>query len=125
MDLLIHDIKGQGDPKTELVWLRAKTQLQLSDYVIADTTYDANGNPSNEVRHMYWFPSDTIKKDEWVALYTGPGVNYVWTSKEGAVVHEYHRNLDRSIWNKTGDRAVLFKIAEVATTPVPASTATK
>ncbi len=114
MKLKITGIKPKGDERGEAVWLAVERDCDLSDYMIADSTYDAEG-ASNLHRHTYWFPERAAKKGDRVVLYTKTGKNGVSTTTLGAPLHKFFWNLEVAVWNDEGDGAVLIEIADVQT----------
>ena len=94
----------------EMVFMRASEDLDLGNYIITDSTYRATGTISNKLRHVYEFPSHSVKKGELVALYSKVGKDHVGenTEKPPVRVHRFYWNLKERIWNQTGDRAYLL-----------------
>jgi hypothetical protein len=119
MKLEIVGITSRGKPNQEHLVLRANSDLNLQYYVVFDTTYVNPQAISNIQRHAYWFPPKTVKAGDLVLLITGKGVNsqaplqppYVGTA------HFFYWGLDRTIWNNTGDCAVVFEVNSWQTTP--------
>ncbi|MCT4327715.1 hypothetical protein [Chryseobacterium indologenes] len=75
MSLEITLIENGSTPNTEKIWLQAKGNINTKGYAIVDRTFDANGNISNEFRHIYILPSIDLKKDEDLIIYIGSGKN--------------------------------------------------
>ncbi len=122
MKLKITNVKSWGDAKEEAVWLAVLEDCTLSDYMIADTTFDDDG-ASNLNRHTYWFPSRAAKKGDRIVLYTGRGTNGQGKTTTEKPLHRFFWNLDVAVWNDQGDGAVLVQIASAAKFAVkPAST---
>lgn len=100
--------KGVGDKERAI--LNVLNDTDLSGYALADTTYDADGNPSNEWRHLYWFPGYKVKKGDIVVLYTNVGEISTKANSGGTTTHFFHMGLGKTIWNKDGDGAILFQL---------------
>lgn len=109
MDVRIVKISDQGAYDKEYVWLKADQDCDLGDYILADSTYSAAGQPSNKARHVFFFPTREVKKGEFISLWTKPGKNVMGKSTEGDTVHRFFWGLKESIWNDTGDCAYLMK----------------
>lgn len=114
MDLKIDLVHGHGSINEERVLLTATADLNLSRYLIMDTTY-VGENLSNEHRHVKWFPAYSIKKGERIALYTRKGT-YSKELHDGVIWHKIYWNSGAPIWNNTGDAAVLFQLTTWKTT---------
>jgi len=109
--LEIHEIEGKGNLETECVWLRVNENIpDLSHYIICDTTYTDDKHISNELRHMYWFHKREVKKGDWIKLFTKNGKNTSILNEKGINTHFLYWNLNKTVWNKEGDAAVLFQL---------------
>ncbi|AOE86752.1 hypothetical protein [Pseudomonas sp. TCU-HL1] len=120
MNLVIQGVYEAGVLEKEHVFFKATEELELSDYLVADHTYDAKGNLSDKHRHTFWFPSRIVKKGEFVALRTGSGTPRKYTKDNGQVVHRFYWNLKATVWNETGDAAALYKVGTPSVKRVPA-----
>lgn len=118
MELEIHSIANKGKLSDEFVWLKANADCELCHFMVADTTYVDETTPSNEVRFTHWFLPQKLKKEEWVQLRTGIGKDRSFTDVNGVKVYVRHWQLGRTVWNKDGDCAILFKLADWKTKKV-------
>ena len=111
MKLKIYKIEGKGDLDKEVIWFDVVEDISdLVYYIVSDTTYTDDNHISNELRHIYWFPSKSVKKGDWIALRTKNGTNSTVKNDRGGNTHTFYWNLGRTIWNKDGDAAILFKV---------------
>lgn len=110
MKLKILSVHGHGKFNEEYVLLNAMADCNLTDYILADTTYIAPQTISNKSRNMHWFLGLPLKAGENVIFYTRPGV-YSRTVNEGMTFHHVYWGLKAAVWNNTGDYAHLFEIA--------------
>jgi|SRR6266850_3913409 len=111
MNLEIHSVQDKGQLETERLWLKVTDDISnLAYYAVADTTYTDEGSISNELRHIYWFPSSTAKKGDWLCLYSKNGTDSSGTNNEGSTTHTFFWNLGRTVWNKGKDQALLFEL---------------
>jgi hypothetical protein len=111
MSLEIIDLQNEGDEKEEYLRLRVTADVNLSQFLVLDATFTADGSPSNKQRHPYWFASKEVKKGDFVWLYTKKGIDSARTNKADTTTHLIYWGLDKPVWNNTGDTAVLFRIS--------------
>ncbi|MCD3616437.1 hypothetical protein KX362_23410, partial [Escherichia coli] len=74
------------------------------------STYE-NGQVSNKHRHVYFFPDKSVKKGEYVILFTRSGKNKTgtWNDDDDTVTHRFYWGLDTTVWNEDGDEALVLK----------------
>jgi hypothetical protein len=115
MSLEIVNLKNSGTSTEEYILLQAKENVNLFNFAIVDRTFDEEGKVSDIFRHFYRFPSQVVKKDEYVVLYTGKGKNRIGTFSDGTgVVHYFYWGSDAAIWNDANtESAELLKVATV------------
>lgn len=109
MDLSISRIQAEGDQAQEYVYIRVLRDCDVGEYLLADTTYQADG-VSNRLRHVFWFPDKRVAAGDAVVVRTGPGVDTTSRLKQGGRLHRFFWNLDRAVWNDSEDAAVLMKV---------------
>ena len=107
-------VKDHGDLDNERIVLKALAGLDIGRYLICDTTYNKDNTVSNKVRHTYWFPDKAIQEGDFVALYTKVGTDRQHSNQANTTTHCFYWGLDRTIWNKDGDGAVLFELGSWA-----------
>ena len=112
MKISILSVKDHGDLKKERVILKAIGHVNIGDYLLADTTYLANNEVSNELRHIYWIPDKVVEKDDLVVIYTKSGRDSTKANESGNRTHFFYWGLEKTIWNKDGDAATLFLIGD-------------
>lgn len=115
MDLRIIAINKKGKENEEHVSLIADNDCNLVNFMIADTTYGSSGKESNKLRHVYWFPSQKIKKGDVVLLFTGQGKDIKHDDKNGTG-YIFHWGLNEGVWNDDKDTAILFYISDAKAT---------
>ncbi|OIJ41045.1 hypothetical protein [Massilia timonae] len=106
--LKIISINNTGDIKSEHVLLKAEADCNVGDYLLTDSTYGSNETPSNKLRHVFFFPILTVKKGDYVVLWTNPGNYTVGKMSNMAPQHNIHWGLQETVWNVKGDKAFLF-----------------
>lgn len=111
MSLIIKNFQKHGDAKKEYVLLQATQDLNLKDYMVIDRTFDKEGKVSNIHRHPFSFPTQEVKKDQYVALMTGKGTPGLGKTNEGHPCHYFYFNSDAPIWNDTSlDKVQVLKV---------------
>jgi hypothetical protein len=103
-------VKDKGDLKNERVVLKALARIDIGRYMICDTTYNEDDTVSNKLRHTFWFPDKVIEEGDFVALYTRAGEDREYSNKADTTTYCFYWGIDRTIWNKEGDAAVLFEL---------------
>ncbi|WP_157862011.1 hypothetical protein [Methylobacterium sp. Leaf361] len=118
MDLRVIKIFNHGNNATEHVMLRADADIpDLSKYGICDSTYVHDDKPSNKERHFFWFPPKKILLGEYVVLNTRRGTYERYADKANdRILHRIFWGLNTTIWNKAGDKAVLFHFSAAVAT---------
>ncbi len=115
MKLAIRIIKGRGDIQVERIVLEALENIQVGSYIVADTTYMNGDKVSNRLRHTFWIPDKLVDKGDLVVIYTKTGRDTTKTNDSGNKTHFFYWGLERTIWNKDEDVAVVFAIDDWAT----------
>lgn len=108
----IRKVADYNDHSKERLILDVNESTDIGDYLVLDTTYTRDGKISNHVRHPYWFPDQKVKKGDRVVLYTRTGTNSTNPQADGSTVYFYYWGLKSSVWNDTGDCAVLLHVDE-------------
>lgn len=104
-------LENSNEPKGEYLRMKALCDLNSSDYIVVDKTFNEDGNLSNTFRHLYRFPSKAVKRGEFIRLFTSKDYKK-YTQDNGAVVHQFHWCSDQCIWNdKDRDEAFVYKIS--------------
>ena len=120
MSLTLHSVTNASTPAAEGVWLRASAPVSTLGYAVVDRTFNPDGSPSNEFRHLYLFGDVAIAQGEWIRLETGSGTyRKAPADQAGQVVHYFYWGSGNCVWNDSGgDTAALIRYATVTTKPV-------
>lgn len=110
MNISIKYIKYHGDIKKERLVLNVLKDDDIGYYVALDTTFLPDGKVSNLVRHPYWFPDKKIDNGDIVVLYTKEGKESEKINNDGSTSHFFYRGMDKTVWNKDGDCAVILHV---------------
>lgn len=116
MKLKIFSIEGKGDLEKEVVWIEVIDTCGIQNYVVSDTTYANENHISNELRHIFWFPTKEVSKGDLIALWTKSGSIRIGRNNRNTNTHHFYWKLGRTVWNKDGDCAVLFELNDWKTT---------
>lgn len=109
MNIKIRAIRNSGVADKERLVLQVLRDDDIGYYVVFDTTFTEDGKISNKVRHSYWFPDKKVRIGDLVILYTKPGTQSESQNEDGSTAHFFYWGLDKTIWNKEGDCAVLLE----------------
>ncbi len=118
MKLSIQYVKDHGDLKQERIVLKAATNVNVGNYMIADTTYLSEEEVSNKLRHTFWIPDQEVEKGDLVVIYTKKGNDTTKVNKSGNKTHFFYWGLGRTIWNINEDAAAIFTIGSWASKKV-------
>jgi hypothetical protein len=110
MNVEIIGIQNRGNPGTEHLQLRVLGFTDLQYFIVFDTTYLGPSAISNKQRHAFWFSPQQVQPGDNILLITGPGVDTKFPNGLGGTTYVYHWGLLRTVWNNTGDCAVLFEV---------------
>lgn len=110
MKLQILGLINRASRTDERLYLRALADVNLSFYIVFDTTYLSPSAISNEQRHAFWFPNTPVKAGDHIVLYTRPGTQTSQLNPDGTSSHFFFWGLGHPIWNNTGDCAVVFEV---------------
>jgi len=116
MNLQIVQILDRGVPNKERLWLKAMADINLKFYIVVVTTYITPRTVSNNPKYTFWFYDKNVKAGDNVVLCTGKGVSSESPNPSGGTNHYIYWGLPDTVWNKTGDCAILFEINTWAAT---------
>ncbi|MGE8343373.1 MAG: hypothetical protein ACN6OI_20275 [Flavobacterium sp.] len=119
MDLQIDKVIDYGTQSSERILLNVIADCNLKYYILADTTYTDATHISNKLRHMYWFTPKDVKKGDKIVIYTKNGSDTKTSINNGLnTTYTFYWDLKNSVWNNTGDSAILFNLNTWKTTKV-------
>ena len=110
MRLEIVKILDRGILGKERLWLRVLADCDLTYFIVFDTTYTSANSISNIQRHAHWFAPKKVRTGDHVVLYTGRGTPSELRNNDGSTNYFLFWGIDRTIWNKQGDCAVVFEV---------------
>lgn len=109
MTIEIQHVKDAGNLNKERIVLKVTASDDIGRYILFDTTYYDNGTVSNEIRHSLWFPNKEVNSGDLVIAYTKNGKDSQTENSNGTVSHFFYMGIGSTIWNKSGDGAVLIE----------------
>lgn len=112
MNVKIRTIRDNGIANKERLVLQVLRDDDIGYYIVFDTTFTGEGAVSNKVRHSYWFPDKKVRARDLVVLYTKIGIQSEKQNRDGTTSHFFYWGLDKTIWNKKGDCAVLLEVKD-------------
>lgn len=112
MNVEIRYIKNPGELENERLVLKVLKDCDIGRFLTFDTTYTEDGNVSNLVRHPYWFPDKYVKAGDFVVVYTKSGRQSEKTNNNRSTSHFFYRGLEKTIWNRRRDCAVVLEISD-------------
>ncbi|MEY8238826.1 MAG: hypothetical protein RPT25_00615 [Cycloclasticus sp.] len=118
MKLSIRYVKEHGALEKERIVLKVLDNVDVGNYMLADTTYIADEEVSNRLRHTFWIPDKAAEKGDIIVIYTKPGDDFTQSNKSGNKTHFFYWGLKRTVWNKERDAAALFLLNDWSSTKV-------
>lgn len=107
MNLELRSIVERGVIANERITLRAKSDADLGDFLLAQSGY-ADESVTTEIFRAFWFPYKPIGAGDLVVLYTKRGVPREKPLSTGKVAHFFYWGLESPIWNIADRAAVLL-----------------
>ncbi len=117
MRLQIVQILDRGVANKERILLRASAVTSLYVYVVLNTWYITPQTISKLPRNVFWFPNQLLKPGDSVVLFSGSGVPSESVNQDGTTTYLFYWGFANTIWNKTGDCAVLLELNDWVTSP--------
>jgi hypothetical protein len=73
----------RGVPNKERIVIRSRSVVDIGNFaVVLGTRFLQTGNVVPVKDTMFWFGSGTVSPDDWVFLYTGPGMPVVLPTED-------------------------------------------
>lgn len=111
MNLQLRSIIAPGIIANERLSMRATTELDLGDYLVAQSGY-VGDSPALELFHTCWFPFHRVSKGDLVVIYTKTGETRSRKLDGGNTAHFYYLDLTAPIWNKPNRGALILLAPE-------------
>lgn len=107
MNLELRSIAGRGNISKERVTLRALANLDIGDFLLAQSGHDGD-SPTLNLFHTYWFPFKRVQKGDLIVVYTKEGTDSTKPLMTGRTAHFYYFDLKQTIWDKPSRGALLL-----------------
>lgn len=107
MKLELRSIIAPYDLKNERLTLRALADLDIGDYLVAQSGY-VDGSPTTNFFHSLWFPFKLIQKDDLVVVYSKVGTNTERVLVGGNKAHFFYLDLVEPIWGDPSKGALVL-----------------
>lgn len=107
MKLELRSIISAGDITNERLSLRALDDLDVGDYLVAQSGY-VDDSPTTNFYYTFWFPFKPIQKGDLVVVYTKVGATKERVLERGNKAHFYYLDLETPIWTRPDRGAVLL-----------------
>jgi hypothetical protein len=107
MKLELRSIIAPDDLKNERLTLRALADLDIGDYLVAQSGY-VDGSPTTNFFHSLWFPFKLIQKDDLVVVYSKVGTNMERVLVRGNKAHFFYLDLVEPIWGDSSKGALVL-----------------
>jgi hypothetical protein len=117
MKLAIVRIADRSVPNKERLHLKALSDTNLSFFAVLATVYSSPTAISTLPRYVFWFKSKPVKAGDNIILCTAEGTPSEEKNADGTTTYFFYWGLKNTIWNKTGECAVIFEINSWQTSP--------
>jgi len=117
MNLELRSIISPGDLANERLTLRALIDLDLGDYLVAQTGY-VDESPTTALNHSVWFPFKFVQKGDLVVIYTKTGSNSERVLDKGNKAHFFYLDLRQPIWGDANKAALVLDAPSWASKPL-------
>lgn len=108
MKLELRSIISPGNIEKERLTLRALADVDLGDYLVAQSGY-IEDSPTLTFYHTMWFPFKPISKGDLVVIYTKEGNSRERELGNGRLAHFFYLDLEESIWDNPHRGAVVLQ----------------
>lgn len=110
MNLQLIGISDRGVANKERLEISVLVDTNLYYYVVFDTRYSTPLAVNNIPELAFWFTSFPVKAGDRVVLFTGQG-QQISIPVLGQTIHYFFWGQPTTLWNNTGDCAVLLEIS--------------
>lgn len=107
MKLKLRSIISAGKLSQERLTLRAETDLELGDFIVAQNGF-IEDSPTTVLMHSFWFPYVEVERGDLVILYTKEGESRTKSLSTGKTAHFFYLGLSNSIWDDANNAAVVL-----------------
>jgi len=110
MNFKILRITDAGTLERERVVLKAMSEIDIGDYLLAQTGKSEGTGVTNKIHNTYWFPDKEVEAGDLVVLYTKTGKRTV-KENDNNKSHFFYWGKTSPVWDATDKTAVLMEIS--------------
>lgn len=110
MRIQIVSIAERGVANRERLHLRALAEVELNRFAVLANRYLSPASLATGGLLAFWFPPVVVKPGDSVILFSGSGAYSTSRAPDGTTNHFFYWGLQRTVWNRTGDCAVLVEL---------------
>lgn len=110
MKFEIVGVRERGNAEKERIVLKALSDLELGYYMISLTNSNTDDSFDSSTKNMFWFPDQSVKKDDLVVLYTKKGSISKNANTSGNVSYFFYMGLEKPFFTSSNKIAVLLDI---------------
>ncbi|MDD2051086.1 hypothetical protein NPS46_00795 [Pseudomonas putida] len=99
-----------GSLEKERVVLKAVTEVDIGDYLLAQTGKGKDTGVTNKIHNAYWFPDREIEAGDLVVLYTKAGKRSVKENEQNKS-YFYYWGKTAPVWDASDRSVVLMEIS--------------
>jgi hypothetical protein len=126
MNIEIRNVRDVGNIDSERIVLKVGPENDdIGKYILLDTELAKDQQPTNRLRHTFWFPDKKIRANDIVVLYTKPGRAGQKENGSGSISHFFYWGLQNPIWNGDSNCAVILRVKDWEYLPVGKLSAAK
>lgn len=111
MNATIVKIFDRGIVNKECLAIKISANTDLKYFLVLSTKYATPESLNPKPVATFWFGPKLVKTGDFIFLYTGTGNASQSLSKDGlSTNYFFYWNQPKTLWNNTGDCAVLFEV---------------
>ncbi|MEJ6399363.1 hypothetical protein [Yoonia sp. 208BN28-4] len=116
MKIELRSIIGAGNLSIERVTLRIVADLDIGDYMLAQS-FMFDEQPSTNLQNCFWFPFKEVSKGDLIVLYSKEGTQREKPLSTGANAHFFYLDLKQPIWDDSDMGAVIIETPDWVSKP--------
>jgi hypothetical protein len=112
MNLEITSFADAGVYEGERIVLRARTDLDVGEFVVFRSGVGLSGGPTSGRKWAYWFPDQKVHTNDLVVLYTKKGSRRSKSLPDGSTVYFFYWGRDEAFWGDSNFGAVVLEVLD-------------
>jgi len=110
MNFKILRVSDAGDLEKERIVLKAVTDVDIGDYLLAQTGKGKDTGVTNKLHNTFWFPDNEVEAGDLVVLYTKSGKRSI-KQNESNKSYFYYWGKPNPVWDAPDRAVVLMEIS--------------